>query len=356
MFAGLNLGLGSLPLLSNARTRSLSAENPTGEKGGGARRSPDSDDADLPHSSAAEDLGKGWKVRPFLRVVKGDVATIADVAGPGIIQHIWMGTSAETYRQCILRFYWDEENEPSVETPLSDFFAIGHDTYAKFGSLVVSVNPKNGMNCYWPMPFRKHCRITFENDGVGDIDVLAYQITYAEVEVPDNAGYFHANWRRSTTERTRPEHTILDGVKGQGHYVGTFLAWTQLSNGWWGEGEMKFYIDGDTEYPTICGTGTEDYFGGAWCFGDTYATPYQGYHLWLKEPGQVPRHSLYRWHVLDPIRFAADLRVTIQALGWWPSKKYQPLADDIASVAYWYQTEPHIGFPKLPPRDSRWPR
>ena len=206
------------------------------------------------------------------------------------------------------------------------------------------------------MPFRKHCRMTFENDGVADVNVLAYQITYAQSEIPENVGYFHAQWRRSMTDRSRPEHVILESVRGQGHYVGTFLAWTQLSNGWWGEGEMKFFIDGDIEYPTICGTGTEDYFGGAWGFGDTYSTPFQGYHLWIKEQGQVPRHSLYRWHILDPIRFQSDLRVTIQALGWWPSGRYQPLTDDIASVAYWYQSEPHAEFPKFPLRDTRWPR
>lgn len=355
-FIGLNPGLGVLPLLSNACTRSISAENPTGEKGGGAKRSPDPNNPDLPHSIAAVDLGKGWKVRPFIRVPKGDIVTLADIDGSGVIQHIWMGTDAPSYRQCILRFYWDNEAIPSVETPLSDFFAIGHDIYSKLSSLVVTVNPTRGMNCYWPMPFRKHCRLTFENDGTDNVGLLAYQITYAKTEVPKNIGYFHSNWRRSMTTRSNPEHIILDRVHGQGHYAGTFLAWTQFSNGWWGEGEVKFYIDGDAENPTICGTGTEDYFGGAWCFGDTYSSPFQGYYLWSKEPGQVPRHSLYRWHILDPIRFQSDLRVTIQALGWWPNKRYQPLTDDIASVAYWYQSEPHAEFPKLPARDARWPR
>ena len=158
------------------------------------------------------------------------------------------------------------------------------------------------------------------------------------------------------TTREYPEHVILDGVKGRGHYVGTFLAWTQLSNGWWGEGEIKFYLDGDTDYPTICGTGTEDYFCGAWGFGETFHAPFTGYPLWRREPGEVPRHALYRWHILDPIRFKQDLKVTIQALGWWPNGKFQPLTDDIASVAYWYQTEPHAPFPALPPIHERWSR
>jgi hypothetical protein len=355
-FRGLSLGFGSLPILSNARTRSLSAENPTGEKGGGAKWLPNPDNPDLPHSGAAVDLGKGWKVRPFLKVPKGHTVTLADIDGPGIIQHIWMTTNAPSYRQCILRFYWDHEITPSVETPLSDFFAMGHDIYTKLSSMAVTVNPTKALNCYWPMPFQKHCRITFENDGVADVDVLAYQITYVESKIPNNVGYFHAKWSRSTTKRTKPEHVILDKVQGQGHYVGTFLAWTQLSDGWWGEGEMKFFIDGDNEFPTICGTGTEDYFGGAWGFQDTYCTPFQGYHLWSKESGKVPKHSLYRWHIFDPIRFQRDLNVTIQTLGWWPNNKYQPLADDVASVAYWYQLEPHNPFTKLPPQDFRWPR
>jgi hypothetical protein len=175
------------------------------------------------------------------------------------------------------------------------------------------------------------------------------------------AAYFHAQWRRSMTTREYPEHVILAGVQGRGHYVGTYLAWSQFSNGWWGEGEVKFYVDGDADYPTICGTGTEDYFGGAWCFGggqdtETYSTPFLGYPLYRNEPGEVPRHGLYRWHVMDPVRFKQDLKVTVQALGWWPNGKFEPLTDDIASVAYWYQAEPHAPFPEMPPAHERWSR
>jgi hypothetical protein len=175
--------------------------------------------------------------------------------------------------------------------------------------------------------------------------------------VPTDAAYFHAQFRRSMTTRQHPEHTILDGVQGRGQYVGTFIAWEQLSNGWWGEGEIKFYLDGDTDSPTINGTGTEDYFGGAWNFGDTaFSAPFSGYPLFRKESAQIPKHAMYRWHVPDPIRFNHDLRVTIQALGWWPDGKFQPLTDDIASVAYWYQTEPHKTFPTIPSRQERFPR
>lgn len=345
----LNLGLGTLPLLSSAETRSISAENPNGERGGGAKAEPD-------ENNPASMLGKGWKVRPCITLDPSSVTTLADITGPGIIQHIWITVDAKAYRDTILRMYWDDEAEPSVEVPLGDFFCNGHGLRYNVVSLPIAVNPSGGFNCYFPMPFRKRARITIENQRWEPIHGFFYQITYALTEVPDNAGYLHAQWRRSMTTRDYPEHVILDGVKGQGHYVGTFLAWTQLSDGWWGEGEIKFYMDGDTEYPTICGTGTEDYFCGAWGFGETFNAPFTGYPLWRKEPGTVPKHGLYRWHIMDPIRFKQSLKVTIQALGWWPNGKFQPLTDDIASVAYWYQTEPHASFPTMPPIHERWSR
>ncbi len=366
----LNLGLGSLPLLSNAETRSISAENPTGEKGGGAREAvPDRETvaaltqdtpAELPpHFSEhpAARLGRGWKVQPCIMSLQPGVTTLAEIEGSGVIQHIWITAHPRAYRDTILHFYWDDEADPSVEVPLGDFFCNGHGLRTNVNSLMVAVNPSGGFNCYWPMPFRRRARVTIESQHPEPLGEFFYQISYALTEVPENAATFHAQWRRSMTTRETPEHVILDAIQGQGHYVGTFLAWTQFSNGWWGEGEVKFYIDGDKDYPTICGTGTEDYFGGAWCFGDeTYSTPFLGYPLYRKEPGEVPRHGLYRWHIMDPIRFQRDLKVTIQALGWWPDKTFQPLTDDIASVGYWYQSEPHAPFPDLPPVHERWSR
>ena len=348
--ASLNFGLGSLPLVSNAETRSISAENPDGARAGGAKAEPD-------EYSAASMLGKGWKVRPCITLEPDTTTCLADIEGPGVIQHIWITVDPKAYRDTILRFYWDGEETPSVEVPLGDFFCNGHARRCDVNSLPMVVAPSGGFNSYWPMPFRKGARITIENQHQDGIRGFFYQITYALTEVPDNAAYFHAQWRRSLTTRSYPEHVMLDGVKGQGHYVGTFLAWTQLSNGWWGEGEIKFFMDGDTEYPTICGTGTEDYFCGAWAFGgETYSTPFLGYPLYRKEPGEVPMHGLYRWHVMDPIRFKEDLKVTIQALGWWPNRKFEPLTDDIASVAYWYQSEPHGVFPAFPAVHERWSR
>jgi hypothetical protein len=320
---------------------------------------PDPENPDLPHSGAAADLGQGWKVRPFLKPKAGETVTLMDVEGPGVIQHIWMATETNwtgNGRACILRFYWDGEETPSIEVPMTDFFAVGHDLFAPVNSLAVIVNPTSGLNCHWHMPFRRHCRVTFTNESAKDLTLLAFQITYAETEVAEDTGYFHAQWRRAVTDRANPEYTIVDGVRGQGRYVGTFLAWTQLSDGWFGEGEIKFYIDGDKEFPTICGTGTEDYFCGSYGFPEVYTTAYVGNTL--KHPGGdgPPKWSLYRWHITDPICFQEDLRVTIQALGWWPNGRYQPLADDIASVAYWYQKEPHADFPAFPGLEKRWPR
>ena len=185
---------------------------------------------------------------------------------------------------------------------------------------------------------------------------------------PPESAHFHAQWRRESPTVAGRDFTILDGVRGRGHYVGTYLAWAALSKHWWGEGEIKFYLDGDREFPTICGTGTEDYAGGAWCFAantigapESYSTPFQGYRYyelparrkaWFGTIHSL--HGIYRWHVLDPIRFAETLRVTIQQIGH-DGRSYFERADDVASVAYWYQTEPHAPFPALPEASLRRP-
>ncbi len=199
------------------------------------------------------------------------------------------------------------------------------------------------------MPFHSHARITLTNESpTEDLELLAYQVTYQETDVPAAAGTLHAQFRRARTDVVNP-YVILDGVNGHGRYVGTFLAWTQLKKGWFGEGEVKFYLDGDRDFPTICGTGTEDYFGGSYGFPSPFSGPYSGTTLPASDSAEPPiRWSLYRWHIQDPINFQKDLRVTIQALGWNDKGKYLKLADDVASVAYWYQSEPHAPFPKLP--------
>jgi D-arabinan exo alpha-(1,3)/(1,5)-arabinofuranosidase (non-reducing end) len=337
--------LAMLPFMTSARTRSISPENPGGEPGRGGMAIPDPSERNPATAArAADDLGQGWKVRPFLRVNAGETVTLMDVEGPGIIQHIWMVEGLS--RANVLRFYWDDEMAPSIEVPVPDFFAVGHETFAAVNSQPVVVNPANALSCFWPMPFREHAKITFTNKGEEDLMLLAFQITYTETAVPENAGYFHAQWRRADTGDQNP-YVILDGVVGQGRYVGTFLAWTQQEKGWFGEGEIKFYMDGDTDFPTICGTGTEDYFLGSFGFPSPYTTAYAGSTLASDENADPPSYwSLYRWHIHDPICFQRDLRITIQTLGWGEGEeRYKCLNDNIASVAYWYQTEPHVPFP-----------
>lgn len=349
-FNGLNMNLGNLSLLSNAETRSISAENFTGEKGKGGMATEGTG------AYAGRLLGQGWKISPSINIAPKQTAILADIAGMGAIQHIWLTVHPEHWRKLIFRLYWDEETIPSVEVPIGDFFCNGWNQRCNVASLAVAVNPAGGFNCYWEMPFRKHARITVENLTDDEIKGFYYQITYTLTEVPDNAAYFHAQWRRSNPLPRKTVHTLVEGIRGQGHYVGTYIAWGVNNNGWWGEGEIKFYMDGDVEWPTICGTGTEDYFGGAWNFehpkGEygVFSSPYTGLSQVIKPDGlyqSQQRFGMYRWHIMDPIRFKSDLRVTIQALGW-RTQGYLPLQDDIASTAFWYQSEPHAPFPSLP--------
>lgn len=313
---------------------------------------------DGPAAYCARDLGAGWKISPYYVVKPGEEYVLADIEGPGAIQQIWM-TPTGNWRFSILRIYWDDQETPSVECPVGDFFACGWGKYAQVTSLPVCVNPGSAFNCYWEMPFRKRCRMTLTNIDVKDM-VIYYQINYALTEVPEEAAYFHAQFRRVNPLPYKEVYTILDGVKGQGQFVGTYMAWGVNNNNWWGEGEIKFYMDGDDEYPTICGTGTEDYFCGSYNFdvGGQYrefTTPYAGMPQVLRGDGAYQsnqRFGMYRWHITDPVRFESDLRVTIQALGWRSEARYLPLQDDIASVAYWYQTLPAAPFPVLPGKDE----
>ncbi|HOR27057.1 MAG TPA: DUF2961 domain-containing protein [Candidatus Sumerlaeota bacterium] len=353
-FDGLNLHLGNLSRLSDAESRSLSAENPTGARGQGGM-------APEENNPASKGLGQGWKCRPCVSVPPGETLEIASIDGPGAIQQMWFTINLH-WRHAILRIYWDGQQQPSVECPMGDFFCSGWGRYAQVSSLAVCVNPGSAFNCYWEMPFRKHCRITVENLN-DEWLCLFYQINYTLTRVPDDAAYFHAQFRRTNPVPYQQVHAILDGVRGRGHYVGTYMAWGVNNNGWWGEGEVKFYLDGDGEFPTICGTGTEDYFCGSYNFENQathqyqeFTTPYAGMPQVIRPDGlysSQQRFSLYRWHVTDPIRFKQDLRVTVQALGWRNGcKRYLPLRDDLASVAFWYQTLPTAPFPPLPDKDA----
>lgn len=352
-FNGLGMNLGNLSRLSRAKTRSISPENFTGEKGKGGMATEGTG------ANCARDLGQGWKISPSVRIAAGTTFKLADIDGPGAIQQIWM-TPTGNWRFSILRIYWDGQEHPSVECPLGDFFASGWGKFSQLTSLAVCVNPGSAFNCYWEMPFRKKCVMTISN--IADEDMtLYYQINYTLTDVPEDCAYFHAQFRRVNPLPFKDVYTILDNVEGQGHYVGTYMAWGVNNNGWWGEGEIKFYLDDDKEYPTICGTGTEDYFCGSYNFENRethqyqeFSTPYAGLHQVIRPDGvykSQTRFGLYRWHITDPIRFENNIKVTIQALGWRSYGKYLPLQDDISSVAFWYQTLPTVKFPELPDRD-----
>jgi len=351
-FNGLYLNLGNLCRLSKAQTRSLSAENFTGEKGKGGMATEGTG------LSAGRELGQGWKISPCVTVKEGQTFILADIQGSGAIQQIWI-TPSGNWRYSILRIYWDGEKEPSVEVPVGDFFACGWGKYAQVSSLAVCVNPGSAFNSYWVMPFRKSFRITCENIDAKAM-TLFYQVNYTLTDVPADAAYFHAQFRRSNPLPLEQDHVVLDGVKGWGQYVGTYMCWQSNNTGWWGEGEIKFFIDGDGKFPTICGTGTEDYFCGSYGFVvddkyREYTTPYAGMPQVIKPDGlwqSQQRFGLYRWHIMDPIRFEKDFKVTIQALGWRSDGRYLPLQDDISSVAYWYQQEPHAAFPRLPSKNQ----
>ena len=352
-FNGLGMSMGNLSRLSNARSRSISPENFTGEKNNGALA------VEGTGANCARDLGVGFKISPSIAIKAKEVRTIAEIDGPGAIQQIWM-TPTGTYRFSIIRIYWDGNENPSVECPLGDFFANAFDDgkYSPVSSLAVCVNPARGFNTYWEMPFKKHCKITVENIAEEDM-VLYYQINYTLTDIPDDCAYFHAQFRRTNPLPYKEDYTIVDGIVGKGHYVGTYMFWGVNNNGWWGEGEIKFFMDGDKN-PTICGTGTEDYFCGAYNFDVNgnyvpFTTPYAGMPKVVTPDGlykSQQRFSLYRWHIMDPIRFENDLKVTMQALGWRSGKRYLPLQDDISSVAIWYQELPAAKFPPLPSKDE----
>jgi hypothetical protein len=360
-FDGTESNMGNIFKLSDAKSRSISPENFTGAKGQGGMATEGTG------KNPSRDLGKGWKVSPSVVIKAHTTFTVADIDGPGSIQHIWM-TPTGVWRNSIIRFYWDGETTPSVEAPVGDFFCMGWNQYAPLQSLAVCVNPGSAFNCYWPMPFRKKCRITMENIDDKDM-VLYYQVDYILTDVPSDAAYFHVQFRRVNPVPYKQVYTLLDGVKGRGQYVGTYMAIGVHNNGWWGEGEIKFYIDGDKEYPTINGTGTEDYFCGSYDF-DTrkknaagveesnyteFCTPYSGLCQVIRGDGHYnvsQRFGMYRWHITDPIRFEKDIKVTIQDLGWRSDGRYLPLQDDIATTVFWYQTEPHEPFPVLPGKDA----
>lgn len=351
-----NADLSSIAALRpGVQTRSISPENFTGAPGQGGRATEGTG------AASARDLGKGWKVSPSVDIKAGETFELASIDHPGKITHIWITTHVDNWRTLILRAFWDGQDQPAIEVPYGDFFCNGWGVFAQVDSQTIAANPHGGFNSYWPMPFSQGARLTVENTSVVDVRVY-YQITYEVGGDYSNDAYLHAQWRRSNPLEDRTPHVMVEGIEGAGHYVGTYMAWGQNSNGWWGEGEVKFYLDDDDEFPTICGTGTEDYFGGAWNFdipGEGYTsftTPYLGMPQIIRPDGRYvsqQRYGMYRWHLLDPIFFATGMpKVDVQALGWRAGWRYLPLRDDIASTALFYLDRPVTNRPPAPTFDS----
>jgi hypothetical protein len=354
----MEINLGNIFLKRESESRSLSAENFRGEKGKGGMATRET--TRHPGSAeAAAELGPGWKVSPCLVIPAGETAVIMDNEGPGVIRHMWFTLESKWYRDLIIHIYWEGQASPSVECPIGDFLCCSWNGRQNILAHPINVNPSGGMNIYFPLPFRQHARITVENDSAAELPHFFYTINYTLEPVPNDALFFHAQWRRANPLPYGTNYLMVDGISGQGQYVGTFMSWQQNNAGWWGEGEIKMFLDGDGPYPTICGTGTEDYFGGAWSFGgESFSAPFLGFQQVNGESGQVgARMSMYRFHVHDPVYFRSDLKVMMQAIGWRTlsvnEKRYLPLQDDIASVVYWYQTLPHSPFPPLPDRYAR---
>ena len=307
------------------------------------------------------------------QIPAGQTLTILDEPGPGIITHIWITiASREQFhlKQLVLRMYWDNETSPSVETPIGDFFGLGLGEYFLYQSEPLSVGSEKALNSFFRMPFRSQAKITVTNEGSYKVDALYFNIDTRQCSaLPTETLYFHAQYRQAapnhgwTTNWNHNWDANVDSKKnlsgggnyvwleatGSGHYVGITMSVLQNQDGWWGEGDDMFFIDGEST-PSINGTGSEDYFLGAWDFGHTpfsfqlYGAPVKGEEL------AGSRSSVYRFHLDSPIPFTKSIRATIE------HGHANHRSDNFYSVAYWYQTEPHATFPSLPPVDQRIPR
>jgi hypothetical protein len=313
----------------------------------------------------------------------GETRTLAELGGPGVISHVWFTIATNDrwhLKNLVLRMYWDGEATPSVETPVGDFFGLGLGRYFLYESGPLSVGSQKALNSYFPMPFGRSARVTVTNEGDVNVGAFYFNIDYEKhASLPEDVGYFHAQYRQATPNRAwtaewtrngqpevnnrpnvdgRDNYVILE-AKGRGHYVGVTHSILQNQADWWGEGDDMFFIDGATT-PQIVGTGSEDYYLGAWCYGGCGINPfgnerptfaYERYGNPMN--GGDDRGStwmVYRFHTDSPVVFQKDLKVTIE------SGHANHRADNFYTVAYWYQSEPHAPFPALPPAAERIPK
>lgn len=290
----------------------------------------------------------------------GETITLAELDGPGVIQHIWFTVSSGDFRypaKTILRIYWDDHSEPSVQAPLGDFFAAGHGMRVNVNSEPVQVSAEGrSYNCYWPMPFRRKARIEVENQSDKRMGALYYYIDWLKLDKPkENAYYFHAQYRQERPHDPSHDYTILE-TTGRGNYVGTVLSSHCGYHSWFGEGDDRVYIDGEAK-PSLTGTGTEDYFNDAWGFRE-FCHPYAGCTI-FEGRSIDSRVTAYRWHIRDPIPFRKSIRFTIENKGWIAYEDgshytgFGDRRDNYSSVAFWYQQQPAANVPPMPPLDRR---
>jgi len=349
----------TLPICAAAGAQSLSLDHLMRVESGRTRRI----------SSAAEERDSN---RDNLRIAPGGSRTLAEIQGPAVIRHVWLTFPAASPSwlakdggaapdEILLRIHWDGAKEPAVEAPVGDFFACGFGYRREVRSAVVQVEDGDSYNCYWPMPFRKSAKVTLTNQSDKPLNSTYFHIDYEERSVPEDAPYFCAQYRQEFPTKKGEHYLILD-AEGSGHYVGTVLSVRARSPSWFGEGDERFYVDGEKK-ASIQGTGTEDYFLSAWGL-KANSFPYSGTPLVVGKPGAIGmKLSSYRWHLLNPVRFTRSLRFTIEHRGWVPGDE-KPNGkvhgnterfDDFASVAFWYQTGKPKRFAEVPGARGRKP-
>ncbi len=340
-------------LHTGLRSRSISFENPTGQPGaGGQAKSP---------------LGQGRKGAPARMIAKGQTVTLADIRGRGTIRHIWMTTyrRVDALRGAVIRGYWDGQEHPSVEAPLGDFFGFAHGHSEAFQTAVHSVGPGGGMNIWLPMPFRRSARFTLSNEGKRTMP-LFFQIDYTLGDRhPEDVGRLHVLFRRENPTLLGHDFELLPRRRGRGRYLGAIIGVRPQRAEWWGEGEVKMYLDGDRKFPTIVGTGTEDYVGLAWGLRRAPFLYHGATAVQFPSGADTGPVSIYRWHLQDPVYWARDARVTLQQIGL----RHQPgtppdtipkyLAglmereDDWSAATFWYEAIPSAPLPPLPDLAAR---
>jgi hypothetical protein len=315
-------------------SRSISFENPSGAPGEGGK--------------ASSNLGQGRKGAPSRSIAPGETVQLCDIEGPGTIRHIWLTTARDpaAQRSMVIRAWWDSQEHPSIECPVGDFCGFAHGKIMPYDSAVHSVGSTGGRNIWLPMPFVKRAKMTFTNEGQKAVP-LYYQIDYTigDKHAAD-VGRLHVLFRRENPTTEKRDFELLPERKNKGRFIGSVIGIRNLHpDQWWGEGEIKVYMDGDTDFPTICGTGSEDYVGLAW---GIQQTPFFYNGCSLNENNFV---SMYRWHLPDPIAWSEHGRITIQQISW--KRGLAETSDDWSCATFWYEPTPSAPLPEMPSLEAR---